>query len=123
MLKTVVLSIFTTFLITSGQVFWKLGFSKIGGFYVSDQSVPANLFRVLTNPFILAGFAVYIVATAFFMYLLSKYDISLVIPLSSVSFVFSLLAGVFLFHEDISATRVAGVFVIIVGILLVLKKT
>jgi drug/metabolite transporter (DMT)-like permease len=122
MLKTVVLSIFTTFLITSGQVCWKLGFSKVGGFYLSDQSIPANLFRVLTNPFILTGFAVYIVATAFFMFLLSKFDISLVIPLSSVSFIFSLIAGAVIFHEEMSLTRVLGVVVIIVGILLVVKK-
>lgn len=122
MIKTVMLSIFTTFLITSGQVCWKVGFGKIGGFYVSEQSLFANAFRILSNPFILAGFAVYIVATGFFMYLLSKFDISLVIPISSVSFVFSLAAGFFIFNEAISATRIMGVFVIIAGILLVLRK-
>lgn len=55
--------------------------------------------RVFTNPFILSGFAVYVLATAFFMFLISKYEISLIIPVSSASFVFSLLAGFFIFNE------------------------
>lgn len=38
MLKTAVLSLSTTFLTTSGQVLWKVGFSKIGGFYVAEQT-------------------------------------------------------------------------------------
>ncbi len=122
MLKTVCLSIFTTFLTTSGQVLWKLGFSKIGGFYVPEQTAVGNVLRILSSPFILAGFASYILATAFFMFLVSKYDISLIVPVSSVSFVFSLAAGFFIFDEPISPTRVVGVFIIIFGILMVLRK-
>ncbi len=122
MLKVVVLSITTTLLITSGQVLWKIGFAKIGGFYQAEAGIFDNVFRILTNPFVIAGFLVYIVATGFFMFLLSKYDISLVIPISSVSFVFSLAAGAWIFHEQISIMRVTGVLVIITGILMVLKN-
>ena len=122
MLKVVVLSIFTTLLITSGQVFWKIGLGRIGGFYLADAGIFGNMFRILSSPFVIAGFAVYILATGFFMYLLSKYDISLVIPISSISFIFSLIAGAWIFHEHITAMRVAGVLVIITGIILVLKN-
>ncbi|MGA2262688.1 MAG: EamA family transporter [Acidobacteriota bacterium] len=122
MIKIVILSTFTTLLITSGQVLWKLGLNRIGGFYLSEYGLFGNLFRILTNPFVIAGFVVYIIATGFFMFLLSKFDISLVIPISSVSFVFSLIAGAYIFHEQISLTRVTGVFVIITGILMVLKN-
>jgi drug/metabolite transporter (DMT)-like permease len=122
MLKIIMLSTFTTLLITSGQVLWKLGLSRIGGFYLSEYSLLGNLFRILMNPFVIAGFVVYIIATGFFMFLLSKYDISLVIPISSVSFVFSLIAGAYIFHEQISLMRISGVFVIIAGILMVLKN-
>lgn len=122
MLKVVVLSVFTTLLITSGQVLWKLGLQKAGGFYISEQSLLGNLLRTLTNPFVIAGFVAYIIATGFFMFLLSKYDISLVIPISSVSFVFSLIAGAYIFGEQISWLRIAGVLVIITGIMMVLKN-
>ena len=121
-MKLVLLSVFTTFLITSGQVLWKLGLGRIGGFYLSEAGIFSNLYRILSQPFMLAGFAVYIIATGFFMFLLSKYDISLVIPISSISFIFSLIAGACIFHEQISLMRIAGVLIIIAGILMVLKN-
>lgn len=122
MLTVILLSVFTTFLITSGQVLWKIGLQQSGGFYMADQSLINNLFRILTNGWVFSGFVVYLIATGFFMYLLSKYDISLVIPISSVSFIFSLIAGALIFHEHISAMRLVGVLVIIAGIFMVLRS-
>jgi drug/metabolite transporter (DMT)-like permease len=122
MVKIVALSVLTTLLITSGQVLWKVGLNKAGGFYLSEYGAFANLFRILANPYIMAGFVVYIVATALFMFLLSKYDISLVIPISSVSLVLSLIAGAYIFHEQITLFRITGVVVIITGVLRVLKS-
>lgn len=122
MLKIILLSVFTTFLITSGQVLWKIGLQKSGGFYIAEMGLIHNVFRVLSNIWVFSGFVVYIIATGFFMFLLSKYDISLVIPISSVSFIFSLVAGAFIFNEQISLMRFIGVIVIIIGILLVLKS-
>lgn len=122
MMKVILLSVFTTFLITSGQVLWKIGLQKSGGFYLAEMGILSNLIRVLTNIYVFSGFIVYIIATGFFMFLLSKYDISLVIPISSVSFIFSLIAGSLIFNEQISLMRLIGVFVIITGIFLVLKS-
>lgn len=122
MLKVVTLSIFTTLLITSGQVLWKIGLQRAGGFYLPEHSLIANLFRVLFNGWVFAGFVVYAIATGFFMWLLSKYDISLVIPISSVSFIFSLIAGSLIFHEHINPLRLVGVFLIMLGVFLVVKN-
>jgi hypothetical protein len=41
MLKIVILSTFTTLLITSGQVLWKLGLNRIGGFYLGEYGLLA----------------------------------------------------------------------------------
>jgi len=122
MIKVVSLSIFTTLLITSGQVLWKIGLQKIGGFYLPDRSIIENFFRIILNGWIFSGFVVYAIATGFFMWLLSKYDISLVIPISSVSFIFSLIAGSMIFHEQINFLRVAGVALIMIGIILTIRN-
>jgi drug/metabolite transporter (DMT)-like permease len=122
MLRLVALSTFTTIMVTLGQVLWKLGFNKIGGFYLREYGVFSNLVRILTCPHIIAGFVLYIFATGFFMFLLSTYDISIVIPFSSVAFIFSLIAGALIFNEQISFMRIGGVFAIIVGIVMVLKN-
>ena len=64
-------TIITTLLITIGQVLWKLGIEKSGGFYVSDQTWIENIFRILFNYHVLIGFILYALATVFFMYLLA----------------------------------------------------
>jgi len=122
MIKTILLSIFTTLLITSGQILWKIGFREIGGLYLPEKSFLQNIFRVSLNGWIFSGFIVYAVATIFFMWLLSKYEISLVIPISSVSFIFSLIAGFVIFHEQISLLKIAGVVLIMVGIILIIRN-
>jgi drug/metabolite transporter (DMT)-like permease len=122
MIKTVLLAISTTLLITSGQVLWKIGIQKAGGFYLPDQSIIGNLFRILFNGWVFSGFVVYAIATGFFMWLISKFDISLIIPITSVAFIYSLLAGYFIFGEQISLYRVFGVLLIIAGVFFVVKN-
>jgi multidrug transporter EmrE-like cation transporter len=122
MFKLILLSFFTTLLTISGQVLWKIGLLRIGGFYRDEYGVIGNAMRIIGNPQVIAGFFLYVVATGFFMFLISKYDMSLVIPLGSVSFVFSLIAGACIFHEHVTMFRIAGVFVIIAGIFMVLKN-
>jgi drug/metabolite transporter (DMT)-like permease len=122
MIKTVLLAISTTLLITSGQVLWKIGIQKAGGFYLPEQSIIGNLFRILFNGWVFSGFVVYAIATGFFMWLISKFDISLIIPITSVAFIYSLLAGYFIFGEQISLYRVFGVLLIIAGVFFVVKN-
>jgi drug/metabolite transporter (DMT)-like permease len=122
MIKTVLLAISTTLLITSGQVLWKIGIQKAGGFYLPEQSIIGNVFRILFNGWVFSGFVVYAVATGFFMWLISKFDISLIIPITSVAFIYSLLAGYFIFGEQISLLRVFGVLLIIAGVFFVVKN-
>ena len=122
MIKTVLLAVSTTLLITSGQVLWKIGIQKAGGFYLPEQSIVGNVFRILFNGWVFSGFVVYALATGFFMWLISKFDISLIIPITSVAFIYSLLAGYFIFGEQISLFRVFGVLLIIAGVFFVVKN-
>lgn len=116
------MSFFTTLLVTSGQVLWKIGLQRIGGFYLPDKSIIENFFRIILNGWIFSGFVVYAIATGFFMWLLSKYEISLVIPISSVAFIYSLIAGYFVFNEQITLLRLAGVLLIVGGVFMVVKN-
>ncbi|HNV51213.1 MAG: hypothetical protein WBH71_07815 [Bacteroidales bacterium] len=122
MLKVVLLSISTTLLITTGQVLWKIGIQKAGGFHLPGEPLFANIFRIVFNGWVFSGFMVYALATVFFMWLISKFEISLIVPITSVAFIYSLLAGYFIFHEQISIVRIAGVLLIILGVFLVVKN-
>jgi len=117
-LKTIVMTI----LLTIGQVSWKLGLSRMGGFYVKELNMAGNLMRYIGSGYIWAGLMAYISATIIFMYLLSKYELSLVMPISSISFVFSMLAGIYFFQETVNIYRWAGVAAIIFGVFLISKS-
>ena len=81
-----------------------------------------NVTRVLhlvksgaTNKNILLGIAWEAVFFAVLCYLLTTRDVSLIWPLSALSFVFTGLAAKWFLKEDISALRWAGITLIVVG--------
>jgi undecaprenyl phosphate-alpha-L-ara4N flippase subunit ArnE len=110
------LLIFTSVVLGAvGQVLLKMGALRVGG--VAD--VGLLLWRILTNPHILAGFALYGVASVLWIVVLSRAPLSLAYPLLSLGYVLVLLASAYVFGETIPAVRVAGIAAILVGILLV----
>ena len=115
MLKYGLLIFLQVVLLVLGQTFWKLGVSRL-----SVGSIKALIFAMFT-PWIMAGIALYVVATMVSIYLLKHLPLSLVYPLQSLTYVLVILVSIFVFHEHISAYRWAGVGVILIGVLLVAK--
>lgn len=56
------------------------------------------------------------------VYLLKKIEFSILYPMISISYVFGLLAAVFIFKEAVPSIRWVGVFVIMFGIFLITKS-
>jgi len=97
---------------------------KAGIMQLKEVSEPTNLFAkdniatILSNKFIVGGFALYLISTIFWFGALSKLDISLLSPLGSMIFVMvAILAMVFL-GEKVTPLRWTGIFVTIVGVVL-----
>lgn len=74
---------------------------------------------VIKNPYVLAG--VVCLAVFFFLYLaaLSWADLSFVMPLTAMSYIFAALLARFLLKEDVSWFRWAGTAVITLGIIFI----
>ena len=77
------------------------------------------IFSVLRNPYIFMG--VILLGIFFFLYLaaLSWADLSFVLPLTALSYIFVAFLAKFFLREDVSWYRWAGTLVIIIGITLV----
>jgi uncharacterized membrane protein len=75
--------------------------------------------RALSNPWLLLGVALQ--ATFFFTYLtlLSRADVSLVLPMTAVDYIVVALLAQHLLGEDITAARWAGIGLIVLGVFLV----
>lgn len=71
---------------------------------------------------LLAGLALYGVSTLLWIYALRTVEISYAYPLNSLAYVLVFIASYFIFHESISMLRLAGLALILSGIVLVAKS-
>src|SRR4051812_22568970 len=77
--------------------------------------------EALFNPWVALGVSLLIIWLLSHMALLSWADLSYVLPVTSIGYVLSALAGRFFLHEDISNWRWAGILLIVLGVTLVAR--
>jgi drug/metabolite transporter (DMT)-like permease len=97
-------------LLVTGQIVWKIGLDKAGGFHLQ------NAVHVLLSPLILLGIFIYGVATVIWLYVLSRLPISVAYPLQSFAYALALLVAFLVFKETIPLNRWIGAAVILTGI-------
>ncbi|WP_309248955.1 EamA family transporter [Paenibacillus sp. MZ04-78.2] len=99
-------------LLVSGQILFKFGLQKIGGF---------DLAKVAFSPFIISGLALYAVATVLWFIVLTKMNLSVAYPLQSLAYVLGIIAAWFFFGEVITMTKWVGVAAILFGAYMIAK--
>jgi len=102
-----------------GQLTLKIGMGNVG--QVDTLSVE-KLVQMFTNPIIIAGLTVYVVGTVFWLMALSKKELSYVYPFLAITIILVMILSKFVLHETIGMYRIAGIAVIICGILLVSRS-
>lgn len=83
------------------------------------QDSVAGYVRILFTPLVAVGVVLLILWMLSRMALLSKADLSYVLPVTSLGYVLSAVAGRVFLHEQISPSRWAGTLFIAAGIVLV----
>jgi len=103
-------------LLVSGQTLWKLGLARhpqLRG--IGDAVI------VMFSPWMIAGIALYVIATVIWIYLLSRMPLSLLYPIQSIAYVLAVVVSIYVFHEHVSWTRWLGVGIIMVGVGVIVK--
>lgn len=117
MLKLLFLSSIQSVLLVCSQIFLKLALAKMSPFVFKWY-----YFKELLLNWQLAVSGVSIAsASILWFYILKKYPFSVAYPLISISYIFGLLAAVFIFKELVPLTRWLGVLLIISGVYLIIK--
>jgi len=80
---------------------------------------PLDYVRVFTNPWTVAGVCILVVWMIIDLALLSRADLSFVMPVTASAYVLIAIAGRFLLHDNISGVRWAGIVVLTLGAVLV----
>ncbi len=70
--------------------------------------------------FALCGFFMAVQALLW-MYIIKHFPLSLAYPLGSLSYLFTMLAAIYFFHEDVSVVKWIGVFFIMTGCILLTR--
>jgi len=105
---------------SGGQLLLKLGAMKLGK--VNANNAVSHVLNIALTPELVAGLAVYALSSILFILVLTRVKLSVAGPAVSISYVFSVLLGYFVFNESISRYQVFGLGLIIAGVVLVLKR-
>ncbi len=107
----------SVFLSAGGQLLFKAAMNEFG---VLELSIPA-LFRLLSNPLLLLGLAVFFISAILWLVALLRADLSFAVPFLSLAYILVLLGSVVLFQENISLLRLSGFAVIILGLFVIAR--
>lgn len=120
MAKLLITLIVALILEAIGVVYLSAGLKEIGELQSASVSDVARIVRRgATNAKVLIGVLLETIFFVFLIVLLKGNDVSLIWPLTSLGFVLTALAARFVLHEQVTATRWAGVAFIVIGAALV----
>jgi multidrug transporter EmrE-like cation transporter len=92
-------------------------FIKTGANMLPQVSgVLPNLLAMAANVPLLAGYTLYAISTMLLTAALKHGELSLLYPVIALTYVWVAILSVVVFHEQMNGLRMAGVFVIVVGV-------
>jgi drug/metabolite transporter (DMT)-like permease len=122
MVFTLLIALVAILLLVGGQTLLKVGLNEIGGISLFEGNPVGSLLGLFRTPWIILGFVCYGVSAILWLDVLSKLDFSLAFPLVSLTYVFSLIIGRFIFHETVGLDRIVGVLLILGGLFFVVRS-
>ena len=107
--------IISTIMAALAQFLFKTGVAAID---TANKSTGEIIKAGLLNPFVWGGMLGYIINLSLWLYVLSQLELSKAYPMTSLAYIFTLFLGFFFLGETITLIKVAGISLIIVGVIL-----
>ena len=104
------------------QLLLKSGTRAIGPFEFSWANLAPVGWQLATQPHILGGLACYAVSVVVWILALSRVEVSLAYPMLSIGYLVNAVLAWWLFGEAVTVERLAGIAVIIAGVVLVARS-
>ena len=117
MIRLLILAFFQSATLAMGQVLLKYGLQRMEPFGW-NLSFWKSVF--LNWQFALCGVFMAI-QTLLWMYIIKHFPLSIAYPLGSMSYVFTMIAAMVFFHEDVNMLKWIGVFFIMTGCVLLTR--
>ncbi|MCK5320463.1 EamA family transporter [Candidatus Parcubacteria bacterium] len=105
-----------------GQLLLKLGIKKINFTNIDLKSFD-NILQIfialLKNYYIIITILLYIIGFCLYLYLLSNFELSKLLPFTSLLYIIILLFSWIFLNEAISSTKIIGTIIIMAGVYIV----
>jgi drug/metabolite transporter (DMT)-like permease len=118
MWKLISLSLIQSLFLIGSQVFLKIAMKQFDHFAWTWAFFKSQL----TNWQLASSGICIAVATVLWMYIIKNFQFSIAYPLISISYIWGILAALFIFHENIPSVRYIGVALIIIGVIFIVQK-
>jgi len=99
-----------------GQILMKYGADRLS---IDKLFAWGTLREVVFNPYVIAGIFTYVFGMFAWLFTLSKLELSVAYPFLALTYVVVFFAAAILFKETILISKILGVALIIIGIVLV----
>ncbi|EJL46682.1 cation/cationic drug transporter [Brevibacillus sp. CF112] len=115
-MPSIVLILISVLLSASGQIAMKMGASSLSG---NNDMLLLKFLHYFTNLPIMAGLALYGLSAFIWIAALEKVQLSYAYPMAALGYV--LVAGLsfLIFHEPLALTRIVGLAIIVVGVVVI----
>ncbi len=104
------------------QLLLKAGTNAVGNFAFSAENLLPVGWKIATQPFIVAGIGCYVVSVVIWILALSRTEVSIAYPMLSIGYVLNALAAWYLFGEAVTAQRLVGIGIIVLGVFVVARS-
>ncbi len=122
MLRTIGLILVTVSLSVFAQVMLKAGVNASGKIAFTSSTLLTSFKILLVNPLVIIGFVTYALSALFWLFILTRVELSFAYPMMGLSFVLLALISMVFLGENVSFIRWLGVFVIVFGVFLVSRS-
>ena len=106
----------------AAQLLLKAGTTSLGRLFPPNEGIYAEVFRILFQPFVMSGLICYVLSVSLWIAALSKVPVSIAYPMLSIGYIANAIAAYYLFGEALTAQKMIGIGIIIVGVALVAKS-
>lgn len=115
-MSIVLLILIATVSVSIGETLLSAGMKQVG---VAGGSGLATIISAITNPRVVIGTALMALYFGMYAHCLSIADISFVLPITALSYLFVAVLARFYLHETVTPTRWLGAIIIVIGVIVV----
>lgn len=96
------------------NMFWKMRFDQVPLKLGSAE----DIIGLATSLHIWSGVGCYVISMVIFFYMLSNFKLSVVTPVTCMTYIFNVVIARIVFHEKITSIQIIGIAIVIIGLII-----